>query len=115
MIRIDSNSMPLRYASLIVFHFFSAFSEAQTVGVEITIRNTTVPGSISEASAVFEPGATYVTWRDTRTEGTGGGDIYAQKLGADGQPLWDVNGVSLCLVTNTQSLPAITTDATGGA
>jgi hypothetical protein len=38
-----------------------------------------------------------------------------QKLGSDGQPLWAVNGLAICVATNTQSLPAITPDGAGGA
>jgi hypothetical protein len=93
----------------------SALLFAQSVGPETVIRNSTTTGSAIEAAAAFEPNATYVTWRDTRSEGSSGGDIYAQKLGPNGQPLWTTNGLAICVATNTQSLPSITPDGAGGA
>ena len=87
---------------------------AQTVGPDITVRNAS-SGAAMEASVAFENGATFIAWRDTRTEGTSGGDIYIQKMGADGQLLWTTNGVPICVAANRQSLPAITADGAGGA
>lgn len=86
----------------------------QSVSPEIEIRTSTITGSALEATAAFEAGATYVAWRDTRSEGNDG-DIYAQRLGPDGQPLWMPNGLAICVAANRQSLPAITSDGAGGA
>ena len=56
-----------------------------------------------------------MAWRDTRNDATSGGDIYVQKLGADGTPIWEANGLAICTATGNQSLPAITPDGAGGA
>ncbi|MFO1497142.1 MAG: hypothetical protein U1G07_01875 [Verrucomicrobiota bacterium] len=88
---------------------------AQTASPERTIRNTTLAGSALEATAAFEAGMTYVAWRDTRNEGSSHGDIFAQKLGPDGETLWTVNGLAVCTAADTQSLPAIVPDGAGGA
>jgi len=110
-------SIPLTLGIATLLHLLTGitFLSAQTVGPESIIRATTISGSALEASAAFEPDATYVAWRDTRAEGSSGGDIYVQKLGADGHPRWATNGLAICVATNSQSLPAITPDGTGGA
>jgi hypothetical protein len=88
---------------------------AQTVSQDILIRDGAHVGLVSDFTAAFEHGATCVAWRDTRNNLTTGGDIYAQKIGPDGIPLWTVNGLPVCTADDNQLLPAITPDGTGGA
>ena len=54
-----------------------------------------------------------VAWVDFRHEDAG--DIYAQKISADGSLLWDEAGVPLCLVEGIQISLNIVTDENGGA
>jgi hypothetical protein len=88
---------------------------AQTVGPEIIVRDGALSGAASETSAVFELGSSYIAWSDTRDSATSGRDIYVQKLGPDGAPLWGANGLPTCTAARTQSLPVITADGSGGA
>jgi len=54
-----------------------------------------------------------VAWVDFRYEDAG--DIFAQKLDADGNLLWDADGVPLCLVEDVQISLNIVNDENGGA
>ena len=57
-------------------------------------------------------GGAIVAWRDQRS---GALDIYAQRLDANGAPLWTGDGVSACAVVNNQYNPVLVPDGTGGA
>jgi len=59
-------------------------------------------------------GGAIVVWADERT-GALSDDIYAQRISASGQVEWEPNGVAICVATNAQYYPAITTDGGGGA
>ncbi|MDP8209765.1 MAG: T9SS type A sorting domain-containing protein [Candidatus Stygibacter australis] len=56
---------------------------------------------------------TIFAWVDFRNEIAG--DIYAQKLDGDGNLMWDLEGVPLCLAEDIQISLNIVTDADGGA
>lgn len=58
-------------------------------------------------------GGVIVTWSDERY-GTDT-DIYAQRLSADGVPLWTADGVAVCSADEAQNQPLIVTDGAGGA
>jgi hypothetical protein len=60
-------------------------------------------------------GGAIITWVDTRTFATSDYDIYAQRIDANGTVLWTTNGVAVCTATNSQLIPAITSDGSGGA
>ena len=92
-----------------------ARSTAQTVSPDINIRDSALAGSATDFTAAFEPGATYVAWRDSRDNVTSSGDIYVQKIGLDGGPLGELNGLGICTAEGNQRLPAITPDGAGGA
>jgi hypothetical protein len=51
-------------------------------------------------------GGIYVAWTDTRLGGVGY-DIYAARIDASGNPLWQANGVAACSAPNSQSAPDI--------
>lgn len=53
-----------------------------------------------------------VFWADRRG---GNFDIYAQKLNASGQPVWDAGGVVVCSAAYDQQFPAAVSDGEGGA
>lgn len=53
-----------------------------------------------------------VTWRDGRN---GNYDIYAQRVGSNGDSLWKENGIPVCKHDASQSAPAIVSDQNGGA
>jgi hypothetical protein len=58
-------------------------------------------------------GGAIVTWRDGRPYPAY--DIYAQRISAGGGPMWTADGVALCVATNIQQNPTITSDGAGGA
>ena len=57
-------------------------------------------------------GGAYVTWHDSRR---GDLDIYVQRLGPDGSPLWAANGVAVCSSVGAQQFPVIVSVGSGGA
>ncbi len=54
-----------------------------------------------------------VSWMDLRSDEDS--DIYAQKLSADGELLWNTEGVPLCEEADNQGDPKIVSDSVGGA
>lgn len=55
-------------------------------------------------------GGSILTWRDARN---GDFDVYAQRLDADGEPLWAVDGVPVCTDPNDQYVTTLALAATG--
>lgn len=58
-------------------------------------------------------GGAIIVWEDYDTDGNG--DIYAQKVDAQGNRKWGDNGVVVCGAANRQQAPQIITDGAGGA
>jgi hypothetical protein len=58
-------------------------------------------------------GGLFAVWRDTRNSATGY-DIYAQRLGANGRPLWTANGVEVARIASSQEFPLLVADGAGG-
>lgn len=58
-------------------------------------------------------GGAIIAWTDPRASNAR--DIYAQRIDADGNVLWTVNGVPVCTETGHQHLNAICEDGFGGA
>ena len=57
-------------------------------------------------------GGVVIAWEDWRYVSQ---DIFAQRLNQFGNPLWQINGVEVCLASNNQSLYDISPDAGSGA
>ena len=71
----------------------------------------TATGPQSNAQAVPDgAGGFLVAWSDGRN---GGNDLFAQRVGANGNRLWPDAGVSLCTGTNA-AFPQVVTDGRGG-
>ena len=78
---------------------------------------------VSVCSAVFEQiapqviadgaGGAIVVWEDSR--GGSGKDIYAQRLDADGNPLWTLDGGVVTQAIADQQFPRLVSDGAGGA
>lgn len=62
-----------------------------------------VPGGSGEA---------LIVWIDYRS---GGADVYGQKIDANGNPLWTLNGVAACAATGNQVTLQLMSDGSGGA
>ena len=58
-------------------------------------------------------GGTIVAWQDNRLPNNF--DIYAQRIGPTGVPLWTVNGTGVCVLYNDQVNPGMVSDGAGGA
>ncbi|MCK4271327.1 hypothetical protein KAX22_01680, partial [bacterium] len=59
-----------------------------------------------------DAGCVIITWEDERS---GLGDIYAQRINADGDTLWTADGVPICNVEYNQYYPQLVGDNSGGA
>jgi len=57
-------------------------------------------------------GGAVVAWYDYRA---GNYDIYAQRVDAAGDPMWDADGVAVCTASGTQTTPRIVSDGACGA
>lgn len=57
-------------------------------------------------------GGAIIAWQDWRD---GKGDIYGQRIGADGEILWQEHGVLVCQMPERQWYPAVISDGEGGA
>ena len=42
-------------------------------------------------------------------------DVYVQRIGPDGNPLWGMGGIAVCDTTGPQADPAVVSDGSGGA
>jgi len=62
-----------------------------------------------------DSGGAIITWVDNRSGGFGYSDIYAQRINADGDILWNTNGVIICSEVNNQAFPLIIRDGNNGA
>lgn len=61
-------------------------------------------------------GGAIITWLDNRNPPlNSNGDIYAQRIGADGNVKWTTDGVGICNNSITQNRPQIISDGSGGA
>lgn len=60
-------------------------------------------------------GGAIVTWWDRRdTPSAVIGDIYAQRVNTEGNPLWATDGVPICAAVGSQQYPMIVPDGSGG-
>lgn len=74
----------------------------------------------AEARSQYRPGFTsdesggfIASWADTRVPGKY--DIYAQRVDADGTPLWAAGGIAVCSDSTVKEYPEIVSDGGGGA
>jgi FlgD Ig-like domain len=57
-------------------------------------------------------GGAVIVWQDLRNDAQG--DLYAQRVGADGTMQWSANGEPLCTAAREQARPGIASDGAGG-
>ncbi|MEW6685893.1 MAG: T9SS type A sorting domain-containing protein [Candidatus Edwardsbacteria bacterium] len=62
-----------------------------------------------------QQGGGVIAWYDLRNSAVTKGDIYAQRVDSAGNVLWQLNGVPVCTVAQTQEQVAIASDESGGA
>jgi hypothetical protein len=78
-----------------------------TVAVCIAIEEQNSPHLASDGD-----GGAIITWIDKRNDT---GDIYAQRIDADGNVMWMADGVEVCIEQYEQVSPKICSDEEGGA
>ncbi len=74
----------------------------------VAYENQFVSGLTSDGA-----GGAIVVWNDNRT--TFWGNVYAQRVSVDGQPMWTTNGLPIATGLLRQGNPAIAPDGEGGA
>ena len=81
----------------------------QTNGVPVCTVNRyqKIPQIISDGN-----GGIFAVWEDTRNLLFS--DIYAQHLNANGSPLWNPDGLEICVLNGQQNLPEAVSDGNGG-
>lgn len=88
---------------------FPVFADWVANGIPIA----TSPGQQNEVQIASDgAGGVIAVWLEN---GNLQRDIYAQRVDADGNILWAVNGVPVCACTGSQVAPQIVSDGTGGA
>jgi len=75
----------------------------------------TVVNSQDQLAVATEGAFVLIGWRDSRSIGTSGYDIYAQRLNGSGNPMWASNGVAVCTNAGNQARPEILSDGLAGA
>ncbi len=72
------------------------------------------PGNQDQSVAISDgQGGIIFAWADDRA-GAANTDIYAQRVNANGVPLWGTGGVAVCTQAGNQTEPAICSDGLGG-
>jgi hypothetical protein len=59
-------------------------------------------------------GGAFVVWQDSRLYSMRQRDIYCQRLGSDGLPLWTTNGVAIAVGAGNEEQPTMCSDGAGG-
>ena len=77
--------------------------------------STAINGQFSPQIANDGRGGAFITWYDSRNGPTN--DVYVQQVNARGElnPLWDRNGLAVCLAPNTQQFPVLAASSVGTA
>src|SRR5687767_7010267 len=80
-------------------------------------KNTVVCNAPSQQAfpKIVSDGANgaFVVWQDSRHNGFG--QIYIQKISADGKMMWDSNGIRVCSTQFVQRSAVVAPDGQGGA
>ena len=79
-------------------------------GVAICTENNTQGSPLISSD---EDGGAIITWNDKRNGLDY--DIYAQKINSTGDVQWNANGTAICTANESQVVPQIYSDGTGGA
>lgn len=113
---MNSTFISIRWKCLIVVWIFLFFVGNLVLTADWIDEGTAVctAGSHQENPRIVSDGAggAIITWDDERN---GSGDIYAQRIDANGNRQWLANGVAICTQASSQYVPQIVSDGSGGA
>jgi Secretion system C-terminal sorting domain len=107
----------LRFCFFLFVPFYSTAQWSNSATVNTPVETTAgcaadTFASLGKAPLVRDAAGNYfVTWSDNRTTPY---QVYVQKLNANGQAQWTVNGVIPAASTNRQVNPEVATDENGG-
>ena len=74
----------------------------------------TAPGYHSSPRLIPDGASGAIVSWTTFLPGVYGGDIYAQRVDMNGNPLWATNGVGVCTAPYQQQVPGVVSDGAGG-
>jgi hypothetical protein len=100
--------MNLVYVMFIIAILTPVLSFSQSPGNPVSIagNHQTNPAMTTDGS-----GGTIIAWQDNRN---GKYEIYAQRMNGDGNAVWTINGLAIC-VQDSNFKPMIVSDGSGGA
>lgn len=83
-------------------------------GVRIGVEHDAIFAKVSEIKVLAtRSGEYFLAWQDYRN-GMRNADIYLQKMGVNGKPLWRKSGMPVCQAPGEQSYPILVEDGVGG-
>ncbi|NOS85862.1 MAG: T9SS type A sorting domain-containing protein [Ignavibacteria bacterium] len=96
------------FSAIMIVSLFPAVLVSQSPGNPVSIagNHQTNPAMTTDGS-----GGTIIVWQDNRN---GKYEIYAQRMNGDGNALWTLNGLAIC-VQDSNFKPMIVSDGSGGA
>ena len=98
-------------------HIFAQHLTANNVGLvaDGVPVSLAINGQFSPQIVEDRQGGAFITWYDSRSGSAN--DIYLHNINQLGQlnPSWDVDGLAVCLATNTQQFPMVATSSPGTA
>ena len=59
-------------------------------------------------------GGAFLAWADERNQSSTWDDLYAQRIDAEGNALWETNGIEICTEISNQENPRVCSDNAGG-
>ena len=98
----------MMYSAIVIALLFPAVLISQSPGNPVSIagNHQTNPAMTTDGS-----GGTIIVWQDNRN---GKYEIYAQRMNGDGNAVWTLNGLAIC-VQDSNFKPMIVSDGSGGA
>jgi len=102
------NFRQMMYSAIVIALLFPAVLISQSPGNPVSIagNHQTNPAMTTDGS-----GGTIIVWQDNRN---GKYEIYAQRMNGDGNAVWTLNGLAIC-VQDSNFKPMIVSDGSGGA
>ena len=91
----------------------NAYGDTLWTNTRISVGSNTAE-VLSPVAVSDKEGGAIVAWEDLRA-GTGDRNIYAQRIGPDGEVLWSPDGIAICTASGDQFFEEIIKDGNGGA
>ncbi len=112
---IDMKANAALFSLILIMILCVTFQPARALWLEdgLPVTDYARPSFIDYPHIVSDgAGGTFITWYDFRDGDT---NIYIQRTDADGNLLWNINGVAVCTDPYNQYNPGVVPDGSGGA